>query len=240
MEVEPTMNELFAASLNDLLALPVGRLLRARIPRERVQELTAVLRKELAPLIPSLGEELSAARAAERVAEFEGLTSRALVYVAADLAVEEPWTAEQKARRAELAARVREHDERLSGWAVDVFARDEEARAVVDDILHGNGVRDDAEDTIRLVGLFRRRWAAVEHSVPATEADLEAAEHDAVELVRILDAMEGTAAGSPRDLRRRAFTWWFEAYTELFLLGRYLLRHDLAAAERFPAVTRNV
>jgi hypothetical protein len=230
------MNELFAASLPQLLALPEGRLMRARIPRERVLGLTAVIRGEFQRLVPRLPDELSADRAAERAADFEALEPRALVYCAADLAVEEPWTTAQKARRAELAARVREHDETLSGWAVRLFEDDEEARAVVADILRGKGIRDDAEDTIRLVALLRRHWPAVAGRIPATEAQLLQAESEASELVQILDAMEGAAPGSPRDLRRRAFTFWFHAYTEIFLLGRYLLRDDLAAAERFPAV----
>ena len=51
-----------------------------------------------------------------------------------------------------------------------------------------------------------------------------------------LDSIEGEGLGSPRDLRRRAFTWWFQPYTEIFLVGRYLLRHDVIAAERFPGV----
>jgi hypothetical protein len=230
------MNELFVSSLSALLALPGDRLMRARIPRERVEQLTAVICSEFRPLLPRLVEELSPARAAERTADYEALEPRAQVYFAADLAVEEPWTAAQKARRAELAARVREHDERLSGWAVRLFEQDEEARAVVEDILRGKGIRDDAEDTIRLVALLRRHWDAVVGKVPATEAELAEADAEAQELVQILDAMEGAAPGSPRDLRRRAFTWWFQAYTEIFLLGRYLLRHDVVAAERFPAV----
>jgi len=36
----------------------------------------------------------------------------------------------------------------------------------------------------------------------------------------VLDSIEGEGLGSPRDLRRRAFTWWFQPYTEIFLLGR--------------------
>ena len=230
------MDELFADALPRLLALPAERLIRARIPRERVLELSAVIVGEFRPLAERLEDELSTDRAAERKADFEALEPRALIYCAADLAVEEPWTSAQRARRAELAARVRDHDEALSGWAVTLFEHHEEARLVVADILRGKGIRDDAEDTIRLVGLLRRHWPAVAGRVPVTEAQLAEAEADAIELVQVLDAMEGTTPGSPRDLRRRAFTWWFQAYTEIFLLGRYLLRNDLAAAERFPAV----
>ena len=41
----------------------------------------------------------------------------------------------------------------------------------------------------------------------------------------------------PRDLRQRAYTVWFRSYSEIFHLGRYLLRDDPEAARRFPAIS---
>jgi hypothetical protein len=230
------MHELFAAAKADLLAIPAEALLRPRLPRERVVHLTDVIRREFEPLLPRLADELSVPRAAERRADYEALEARALVYFAADLAVEEPWTPAQKARRAELAARVREHDEALSGWAIPLFRKDPDASAIVADILRGKGIRDDAEDTLRLAALFRSRWAEVAGKTPVAEAQLAEAESEAGELIRILDTIESEGLGSPRDLRRRAFTFWFQPYMEIFLLGRYLLRGDVAAAERFPGI----
>lgn len=235
LELSPSP-ELFAAARHDLLALSTEALLRPRLPRERVLQLTAVIRREFAPLVPLLDEELSPARAAARRADYGALEPRALVYHAADLAVEQPWSAAQKAHRSDLVARVREHDETLSGWAVPLFRKDEEASVIVADILRGKGTRDDAEDTLRLVQLFRSRWPEVSGKTPVTEAQLAQAEADATELIQALDSIEGEGLGSPRDLRRRAFTWWFQPYTEIFLVGRYLLRHDVIAAERFPGV----
>ena len=237
MDPHPShMHELFAAAKTELLAIPPGALLRPRMPRERVLDLTQVMRREFAPLVPHLAAELSPARAAERLADYDALELRSLVYCAADLAVEEPWSPAQRARRAELVARVHEHDEVLSGWAVPLFRKDPEASATLADILRGGGTRDDAEDTLRLVDLFRSRWDEVGGRTPVTEHQLAEAEADAAELIRILDAIEGEGLGSPRDLRRRAFTYWFQPYSEVFLLGRYLLRHDLVAAERFPGL----
>jgi hypothetical protein len=230
------MHALFAGAKGDLLAIPAETLLRPRLPREGVVELTEVIRREFAPLLSQLAGELSEARAAARRADYDALEARARIYFAADLAVEEPWTPAQKARRAELVARVREHDETLSGWAVPLFRKDQEASALVADILRGKGIRDDAEDTLRLSALFRSRWGEVAGKTPVAEAQLAEAESEAAELIRILDTLESEGLGSPRDLRRRAFTYWFQPYTELFLLGRYLLRHDVAAAERFPGI----
>lgn len=237
MDLDPSkMHERLAAAKAELLAIAPGALLRPRLARERVLHLTAEMKSEFSPLLPRLADELSPARATERRADFEALEPRALLYCAADLAVEAPWTAAQKERRAALMARVREHDESLSGWAVPLFRKDPEASATVADILRGAGTRDDAEDTLRLCELFRSRWGEVEGRTPVTSEQLDHAEADARELIRILDAIEGEGLGSPRDLRRRAFTFWFQPYAEIFLLGRYLLRHDVAAAERFPGV----
>jgi len=237
MELEPPRTqELLAAARNDLLALPTAALLRPRLPRERVLHLTSVIQREFEPLLSRLDDELSPARAAARRADYHALETRALVYHAAELAVEQPWSFAEKAHRAELIARAREHDETLSSWAVPLFRKDEEASAIVADILRGKGIRDDAEDTLRLVQLFRSRWPDVAGKTPVTEAQLAQAEADATELIEVLDSIEGEGLGSPRDLRRRAFTWWFQPYTEIFLLGRYLLRHDVVAAERFPGV----
>ncbi|WP_437827416.1 hypothetical protein [Sorangium sp. So ce1153] len=237
MSPEPKrMNDLFAEAKPTLLELPSDSLERPRVSRERALQLTAALRQEFASLMPRLAEELSPAKARKRKADFEALEPRALVFYAADLAVDAPWTSVQKERRAALARKVREHDELLSAWAVPLFRKDEEASAAVADIQRGKGTRDDAEDTVRLVALFRKHWPAVKGQTPIKESYLDEAEADATELLGLLDVGETSALGSPRDLRQRAYTHWLAAYLEVFHLGRYLQRHDPAAAERFPAV----
>jgi len=238
MKLEPkNMNELFLAAKPALLKLPDDSLQRPRIARERATQLTTILRREFTPLLPRLPEELAKPRVAERKADFEALEPNVLVFYAADLAVETPWTSEQKQRRAELVAKVRQHDDHLSSWAVPVFKRNKEARAIVSDILRGRGIRDDADDTVRLVALFRQHWATVKGKTPITAEELTEAEAEATELLQILDADDANTKGSPRDLRRRAYSVWYWSYQEIFHLGRYLLRHDPDAALRFPAIS---
>lgn len=237
MNPEPKrMNDLFAEAKPVLLGLPSESLVQPRVSRERALQLTAVLRREFAPLVPSLSEELGPDRARRRKADYDALEPRALVFYAADLAVDAPWTSAQKERRAALTRKVREHDELLSAWAVPLFRKDDEASALVADILRGKGTRDDAEDTIRLVALFRKHWATVKGQTPIEQCTLNEAEADATELLGLLDAGATSTKGSPRDLRQRAYTHWRSAYLEIYHLGRYLMRHDPAAAERFPAV----
>src|SRR5262245_49149374 len=173
MDPEPRkMNELFEAAKPKLLLLPAETLLRPRITRERASSLTAILRREFQSLLSALDSELSSARAAERKADYEALEPNLLVFYAADLAVETPWTSAQKARRNELVRNVRHHDETLSGWAVPVFRKNKEAKRVLADILPGRGIRDDADDTVRIVALFRKYWDSVKTMMPITEEDL--------------------------------------------------------------------
>src|SRR5262245_51310300 len=73
--------------------------------------------------------------------------------------------------------------------------------------------------------------------MPITEEDLTTAEAEATELLQILDGSDNPEAGSPRDLRRRAYTVWHRGYSEIFHLGRYLSRHDPEAARKFPAIS---
>lgn len=238
MPSEPAkMNELFLAETPALLAMNPSTLVRPRVARERATQLTATLIREFKPLEPQLDAELSPARAAARRADFAAVHPNALIFYAADLAVEVPWTSDQKARRADLVKKAREHDEYLGGWAIPLFKKDEALRDQVADIVRGKGIRDDAEDTVRWVSLFRGAWNDVKGKTPVTIEDLDGAEADATELLGLLDGAGDEAPGSPRDLRRRAYTRWLLSYKEIHDLGRYLLRADPAAAARFPGVS---
>ncbi len=185
MDPEPKkLNELFEAKKPSLLALPADVLLRPRISRERAARLTGILRRAFEPLLPLLPSELSASRAAERALDFEVLEPNQLIFYAADLAVETPWTSDQKARRSELVARVHKHDEILLGWAKPALRTNKDASLLLADIQRGRGIRDDADDTLRLVALFRSHWASVNGKIPISQADLETAETEATELLR--------------------------------------------------------
>jgi hypothetical protein len=238
MDPEPKkMNKLFEEARPALLALPAETLERPRIARERALALTRIVKREFQPLLSRLGDELSAKRAAERKADFEAVETRALIFYAADLAVENPWSSDKKTRRAELVKKVREHDQTLSGWAVPLFRSHPEAKATLKDILRGRGIRDDADDTLRLVALFRKHWGDVNGKVPVTAKQLSQAETEATELLQILDLADSDENGSPKDIRRRAFTYWLAPYAELFHLGRYLARGEADVAQRFPGIS---
>ncbi|APR83638.1 Hypothetical protein A7982_08987 [Minicystis rosea] len=230
------MYELFTAAKPALLAMAPESLVRPRISRAAATQLTAILRREMVSLKPRFDEELSPARAAARRDDLEAIEAKAIIFYVADLAVEDPWTTEQKERRAELVKKVRAHDDTLSGWALPLFKRNERLRAQVADIVRGRGIRDDADDTIRWVALFRNAWSDVEGKTPVTLATLAIAEAEATELLKLLDAADDETLGSPRDLRRRAYTQWRDTYQELFHLGRYLLRADPEVAQRIPAI----
>jgi len=211
--------------------------LRPRVSRERVAELTSLLRREVKPFLPQLVHELSPEKVTARLADVDALEPGALVFYAADLAVETPWSSDQKSRRNDLVVKVRNHDAVLSGWASPAFRNDKDATRVLADITRGRGIRDDADDTIRLVALFRKYWAKVEKMTPLTTQALDIAESEATELLRLLDDGEAPAKGSPRDLRRRAYTMWYRAYAEIMHLGRYLARNDPDAVKRFPSAS---
>lgn len=230
------MNELFVAAKPALLAMDADILVRPRVPRERATQLTAILLREIEPLVPRFAEELAPARVKERKADVAAVGPNAQIYYAADLAVEVPWTSEQKARRAELVKNVHTHDDYLSGWAIPLFKHDEELSARVADIVRGKGTRDDAEDTVRWAALFREQWAHAKGKTPVTLEYLAGAEAEATELLQMLDLDNNESLGSPRDLRRRAFTRWVTSYDELYSLGRYLLRDDPESAARIPGI----
>jgi hypothetical protein len=231
------LNDLFNAAKRALLALPVDSLVQPRVSRDRAALLTTILKHEYSSLQPLLSVELSAERVAEREADLDSIGTHSLVYYAAELLLEGPWTSDQKARKAELASKVREHDRYLSRWAVAVFDTNADAKKIVASILRGRGRRDDADDTIQLGQLFRHHWDEVAGKTPVTTAHIEAAEADAAELLQILDAGKVAPMGSPRDMRKRAYTVWHRAYSELFHLGRYLRRDDPEAAARILAIT---
>lgn len=233
----PKITDLFEAAKPDLMVIPASSLERPRISRERALYMTRILRREIAPVLPLLPLELSAERAKERRADYEHIETRVYVYYASDLAIETPWTSDKKSRRKELVRRVREHDRHLSSWAIPVFRKDDKARAAVAAILRGRGLRDDAEDTLKLVDLFRQNWGNVKEKVPMTTTYLSEADAEARELIQLLDAIDSDEPGSPRDLRKRAFTAWVQGYRELFYAGCFLLRGDLGAVQRLSVIS---
>lgn len=231
------MNDLFIAAKPALLAMEESTLQRSRVSRERATSLTASLVAALTPIEAQFAVELSPERAAERSADLLAVMPNAQIFYAADLAVEDPWTPVGKARFADLAKKVRAHDRTLSTWGVPLFKDDKDLGPVVADIMRGRGKRDDADDTIRWVAMFRNQWSWAAGKTPIKAAYLDVAEAEATELLHLLDAgQKDERPGSPRDLRTRAYTRWILTYNELLAAGRYVLRHDPEALERLVSV----
>lgn len=80
--------------------------------------------------------------------------SRAWVYYGTDLRAEEIRSNKARKERLKLAKTVAGHD-RLIGWAWPLFGSDPEDAETLRDISRGTGRRDDAEDVLRLVDLYR-------------------------------------------------------------------------------------
>jgi len=218
-----------------LLKISDASLVRIRISRERVLELTERAHKSFLPLVGELERELSQNRATQRKADFQKLQDLSLVFYGADMAFEEPLPVGHKARLKELIESVKEHDVHLFTWASALFRKDEESLKVLADIRGGKGYLDDAEDTIGLVKLYRKHWKEVKGKTPITESYLDKAESEATELLQLLKRTD-TAIDSPASVRIRAYTLWAEAYTEIRDLGRYLARRTDNPSELFPGI----
>lgn len=177
--------------------------------------------------------ELASDRAKLRKQELAGIADRAWAFYAADLAATELDTDEAKAELAALAARVAKHDRELSKWARPLFGDEPGAAEVLDDIARGRGRRDDADDVLRLVKLFRKGWEQIEAKQLVSAETLDEAEADAKQL---LDHLSTSASDPARDLAARAYSAWARDYQELKDLGRYIARADADAAARFPGI----
>jgi hypothetical protein len=217
----------------ELEAIPRERFVTINVQRDRVMELTEITVASFQKYAPELAARLSAGDAKQRREELERVPLRAQAYYAADLLAEEAYADERGKRRRQLFDRVAEHDRTLMKWARPLFGDDAELAALLDDIQHGTGHQDSADDVIRTVGVFRGHWSQAAGQTPITEAYLDEAEADATQM------LESLSQGKPqeaRDLARRAYAAWHADYQEIIALGRYLARHEADAAASFPGV----
>jgi hypothetical protein len=211
-------------------ALQVRRL----VSRQRALELDELLLGSWAPLVDWIEEELSPARAEQRKTELKRLDTRGWVFYAADLAADEIHSNINRKQRRELAKVVGGHDRFLFKWATPFFGDDPEHAETLRDISRGTGLRDDAEDVLRLVALFHANWAQVkDQQTVVTEAYLEQAAADAA---KQLDLLRNGLANPARKLADAAYSLWYFDYVELMHLGRYLTRRDADSTLRFPGV----
>ncbi|MCG8424719.1 MAG: hypothetical protein MJE77_43065 [Proteobacteria bacterium] len=227
---ERRLSEILQRHQPELLALDPSILVFPRASRARVVAVTNTLIENFRPIV--LEDELSKVRAVQRRAQLGGLEERALAYYAADLARAESASDEQT-RRAQLSERVADHDRYLFKWAQPLYGDDPELAAVLADIKRGRGLQDDAEDVLRLVGLYRTHWDRAAGQVPVTPQRLDQAEADATEMVTLLDA---SPLDKKRDLAWRAYTMWRKDYHDLMNLGRYLLCDTKGVESMFPSI----
>ena len=229
---ERRMSEVLERSREELLGLPAESLGQANVQRSHAMVLTRTVLTNFQLIEPGLDDELSAGRAARVRVRARGLTDRVLAFFAADLAREQ-LEGTQQDLRIELGERVFGHDRYLLKWAWPLFGDDPVKSEILADIQRGRGVQDDAEDVIRLVGMFRTHWDQADGQTPVTRDYLTRAETDATELITLLEA---DSQDSKRDLARRAFTAWRDDYREIMFLGRYLLRGSSNVSELFPGI----
>lgn len=219
-----------------LLALSEDTLAQPRVDRWAALELSQGVTAAFARYAAAASTEFTPERAASIMEAAGTLVGRARVYEAADDHAESPVSEPERERRVELAKRNRGNDRYLFKWLWALFEGEQELQAQLEDIRHGRGKRDDAQDVLREVELFRQHWARAAGRTPVSVADLEAAEQSAREQLRLLEEQSLEHEGSPLDLRRRAYTHWHQAYDLVIRAGRYLAWQDPDAEKLFPGL----
>ncbi|MFO7566570.1 MAG: hypothetical protein R6X02_28260 [Enhygromyxa sp.] len=184
-------------------------------------------------LVGQLDEQLAPARVEERKQQLGRLDRRAWIFYAADFSAEEINSNTAKKERRELARAVTEHDRFLFKWALPIFGDDPEYAQTLADISRGTGARDDAEDVLCLVAMFRENWAQVEGQTMVTKERIDQAVADATTQ---LDLLRNGQVNPARKLADAAYSAWYHDYNELMQLGRYLGRGEPDLTERFPGV----
>lgn len=227
------LQKLLLDATPELEAFDPARMVHRLASRRRVLELSNIVLISMAPLVEQLEKELSPARYEQHMAELERLDARAWIYYAADLAAEELHSNTAKKQRKQLAKAVAEHDRFLLKWATPLFGDHPEHGPMLRDISRGTGLRDDAEDVLRLVSLFRDNWALAKTLGTVSEERLEQAAADAAQQ---LDNLRNGVSNPGRKRADAGYSLWFYDYDELMHLGRYLCRREPDVIARFPGV----
>ncbi len=228
--------ELTADTRAALLALPADLLVLPRVDRDTALRLSKHVAASFEQVLGGVATTFAASPAAAIREAAAALMARAEVYQAADALAESPFSEQERSRRVELAKRNRGNDRYLFKWLWALFEDDPELHAELEDIRHGRGKRDDAQDVLREVELFRAHWGQATGRTPVTEQCLADAEQAALEQLKLLEEQSLEHAGSPLDLRRRAYTRWHMAYDLVIRAGRYLAWANPAADKLFPAL----
>lgn len=228
------LDKLLQEARPELEALDPVLFVRRIVSRTRVVELTDTTLRSWKPLVEQLNKLLTPDVAKQRKLEIDRLHQRAWVFYAADLAAEERRADTGRLHRQALAKVVAEHDRFLFKWATPVFADHPVHGPTLSDISRGVGWRDDAEDVLRLVALFREHWDDVKDQVPAVTP--ERLDQAAANATTQLASLGNAKTNHLRKLADAAYSLWYRDYDELIGLGRYMSRREIDVMDRFPGV----
>lgn len=225
-----------------LWGMDEAEVVRARVGRDQAWGMTVRVLGEFEELRGSLAETYAPGRVAQIEGALAEVEARALVLAMAELrrASAQARSSTLRRDRVELAARVRNHDVKLSAWAsVMALSYEEDFADVLEDIRRGQGYRDDAEDTLRLVELLRPRVGELTGAAALSDADLDQAEADATALLTELGREAPQQERTPQELVNRAYSAWQAAYLVLVRAGRDLTFGEKQARVRFPKPSPN-
>ena len=220
-----SIRALLEAHESALNALPFANLRAPRVTRMRAIQQASDLLGAFA-VIDSQLHHIYSPEYIEKLRETVGaLPVYRDLFVAADLALELPWSPETKVQREELTTKVRDHDTTLSRW---VGAAIEEAgtadeRTVAKLTRPGTGRQDDAEDTIRWVDAGLARDEIRELIPVKVVASMPAMREDARTLLLLLGIVPDGTDG-PNVVRRRAYTLFANAFDCVLANGAHAAR----------------
>ena len=227
------LSEILEEERAALMAMNKDLLKRVRVSRERAFDQTVLLLTNIEPHRPKVEETFSPSYVTQFNSNVDKLRTYVQVFYAADLKFEAEAV---KQKRDELVHKVHEHDQELFQWAWPLFRKIEELEETMIAIRKGTGPRNDADDTIKLVTLYRENWTYAEGKTPITAEYLNQASEDATKLINLLAELEKKATTVSRDLRSRAYTAWYQAYSEIRYAGRFVLRGQSNLSKLFPGV----
>jgi hypothetical protein len=210
---------------------------RVQVDGERAMELSLHLLKNFDSITGELDKQLSPAlskQTRQMLKEFESVTK---AFYAAEILRDQKLTSVEATQLAELREKVRVHDDELFSWAWVLFRHKEGIRDLLTEIRAGRGFRDDAEDVLRLVKLYREQWSTIKAKSPYSEKELTTAAEEATQLLTLWQKTQGSKPESHK-LFRQGFVVWSRMYDELKAVGRFVARSNENIEERFPKISR--
>ena len=222
-----------------LMTLDKSSLIQERITRYRLLELTNIIIDSFQKFIDELDKNFIGELCSKIRNYLAEIYSLGLAFYAADVYHETLDSEDSKLERKKLAAKVQEHDRTLFKWAWALFETDEKLSKILSAIKKGSGYRDSADDVVKSVKFLENNWARVENKTPLTPEYLDLAAKDALKLIKLLDKIEKVKTHEMKDLRKRAYTAWYEQYMEIRAAGHFILRgrKDLDLNKLFPNVS---